>query len=156
MRATITLDKDAVARATGAGRTLEQAVRLDDLRAAGWNISEWTKTDQGGARLTLTHDYVGERELAQRLRELGGPNGALRDAHLTRTRTFLRSQDSISVLADLRNLTTGIRDDAELVASLKAAGLDVDALDAQLQGELRDAFTSPRRAPRTRRPRSHP
>jgi hypothetical protein len=140
VRATITLDKDAVTRVTGRGRTLAQAVRLDDLRQSGWDVSGWRDAGNGGSLVTFAHGYTGERELAQRLRDLSGRAGPLKGVHMTRTRTFLRSQDSVSLVADLRDVTSGIREDAELVASLKAAGLDVDALDAQLQSELRDAL----------------
>ena len=47
----ITLDAEAVARVEVAGRTLDTAFPLDDLKAAGWTISPWTRGADGAAPL---------------------------------------------------------------------------------------------------------
>ena len=88
----ITLDGEAVARVETNGRTLETAFPLDDLRAAGWDVSPWLRLEDGSAAIRLTHDYAGEEELDRRLAELVGPTDLLKGAQLTRQRGLLRSQ----------------------------------------------------------------
>lgn len=137
--ARLTLDADAVRRLT-THAPLAEAIPLDDLRDAGWDVSAWKPASGGGDSITLTHDFVGQADLARRLTDLAGPNGALRDPRITRTRGWFGAEDEIAVTVDLRNLSAGVRSDAELAARLQAAGLDVDALDAQLRAELADAL----------------
>jgi hypothetical protein len=137
--ARVRLDADAVRRLT-ARASLDQAVPLDDVRTAGWTVSGW-KTSDGGATLTLSHDFVGQADLARRLSDLVGPTGVLREARLTRSRSWLSAKDSIAVTGDLRHLTTGVKSDAALTRNLAAAGVDVNALDAQLRSQLGKAFS---------------
>jgi hypothetical protein len=137
--ARVTLDHDAVQRLTRHA-PLTKAVPLDDVRAAGWTVSGW-KTAGGAATVTLSHDFVGQADLARRLADLVGPTGVLRDAHLTRTRGWFDAKDTIGLTGDLRHLATGVKADAALSRNLKAAGVDVNALDAQLRSQLDRAFT---------------
>ena len=137
--ARVTLDADAVQRLTRHA-PLDRAVPLDDVRAAGWTVSGW-KTSDGAATITLSHDFIGEADLARRLADLVGPTGVLRDAHLTRSRSWLSAKDSISVTGDLQHLSTGVKADAALSRNLAAAGVDVNALDAQLRSQLDQAFS---------------
>jgi hypothetical protein len=137
----ITLDAEAVARVEVAGRTLDTAFPLDDLKAAGWTISPWTRGADGAATLRLQHDFAGEKELDQRITELVGPTKLLRDPRLIRRRGVLRSHDELALTADLRHPSTGIQQDPALVAGLQAAGLDVATLDQQLATELGEALS---------------
>jgi hypothetical protein len=137
--ARVTLDADAVQRLTRRA-SLAKAVPLGDLRAAGWAVSGW-RTSGGGSTITLSHDFVGQADLSRRLRDLVGPTGVLRDARLTRSRSWLSAKDSVAVTGDLRHLSTGVKADARLARNLTAAGVDVNALDAQLRSELGPAFT---------------
>lgn len=137
--ARVALDAEAVRRLT-TGSPLTDAVRLDDLRDAGWRVSAWKRDPSGGATITLSREFVGQAGLARRLEDLTGPSGALRDARITRTRGWFGSTDEIAITVDLREISAGVRSDAELAASLQAAGLDVNTLDAQLGAELRDAL----------------
>jgi hypothetical protein len=132
--ARVTLDADAVRRLT-THSPLAPAVPLDDVRAAGWTVSGW-KTSARGATITLSRDFAGQADLARRLEDLVGPTGVLRDAHVTRTRSWLSAKDAISVTGDLRHLSSGVKSDEELSASLAAAGVDVNALDARLRSDL--------------------
>jgi len=137
--AKVTLDADAVQKLTTHG-PLATAVPLDDLRDAGWRMSEWKRDAERGASITLTHGFVGQEDLARRLADLAGPNGALRDPRITRTRGWFGSSDKIVLSVDVRDLGAGVKSDAELAQRLQAAGLDVNALDAQLSGELKEAL----------------
>lgn len=135
----VALDADAVRRLT-AFTPLDEAVPLDDLRAAGWDVSAWRTTPDGGASITLSHEFTGQADLERRLADLA-TNGALSDAQLVRERGLFRSRDEVSVRLDLRALAAGVRSDAALAENLRAAGIDVDALDAELTDQLRDALT---------------
>jgi hypothetical protein len=137
--ARVTLDADAVRRLT-THAPLARAVPLDDVRAAGWTVSGW-KTTTDGATVTLAHDFVGQAKLARLLADLTGRTGVLRDPRLTRSRSWTSAKDSIAVTADLRDLSTGVQADTELAQHLAAAGVDVNALSAQLATELDSAFS---------------
>jgi hypothetical protein len=137
--ARVTLDADAVRRLT-THASLARAVPLDDVRAAGWTVSGW-KTSSSGATITLSHDFVGEADLARRLEDLVGSTGVLRDAQLTRSRSWFSAKDGIAVTGDLQHLSAGVKTDAELSKNLAAAGVDVNALDAQLRSELGRSFS---------------
>jgi len=139
VRARVALDADAVQRLTRHA-SLDKAVPLGDVRAAGWAVSGWT-TSGGAATVTLSRDFVGQADLARRLEDLVGPTGILRDARLTRSRSWLTAKDSIAVTGDLRHLSTGVKSDAQLARNLTEAGVDVNALDAQLRSQLGRAFT---------------
>jgi hypothetical protein len=138
--AQITLDHEAVGR-VASGSSLEKAVRLDDMRAAGWTVSGWKTGAVGSKTITLTHAFTGQQDLANRLADLGGPNGVIGDPKVKQTRSWFGATDSVQINADLRNLSTGIRSDAEVAKALTEAGVNVDALDAQLRGELGKSFT---------------
>ena len=136
----VTLDADAVRRLT-ANAPIDQAVPLADIRAAGWKVSRWAPVAGGGTSITLTHEFVGQDDLAGRLTDLGGSTGVVRDPTIAHERGYFGAKDSIAVSADLRHLSTGIRSDADVVKALKSAGVDVNALNAQLRGELGKALT---------------
>jgi len=137
--AKVTLDAEAVQRLTSQG-SLTSAVPLDDLRNAGWRVSAWKRDRSGGAAITLSHGFVSQVDLARRLADLTGPDGALRDPRITRTRGWFGASDKIAVTVDLRDIGAGVKSDAELAKRLQAAGLDVNTLDAQLTSELKDAL----------------
>ena len=137
--ARLALDADAVSRLT-THAPLAQAVPLDDVRAAGWTVSGW-KASAGGAAITLSHDFVGQQQLSQLLADLTGRTGVLRDPQLTRTRSWTTAKDSLAITANLRDLSTGVKADTELSSNLAAAGVDVDALAAQLQSQLARSFS---------------
>ncbi len=138
--ARIALDAGAVRRLQSHVGPLARAVPLADVRAAGWTVSKWTATAGGGQAITLSHPFVGQPDLTQRIAELAGPNGVLLDPKITRQRGLLDSQDGIAITVDMRRLSTGIRSDAVLSKRLSAAGIDVNTLDAQLHSQLAGAL----------------
>ncbi|HWS47421.1 MAG TPA: hypothetical protein VN636_16280 [Acidimicrobiia bacterium] len=135
LRATVTMD--AAARNTlGGAAGLANSVPLDDLRRAGWKVSEWTTRPGGGAQITFEHDFSDQRDLATRLAELTGPQGILRSPQLTHHRSWFSSTEEVSMVVDLKAPSPGITHDAALSARLRAAGIDPAALEAQLGPQL--------------------
>lgn len=116
-------------------------VPLDDLRERGWTVSPWRPDSGGGASIALSKGFVGGTGLASVLADLDGREGALRDVRVVRSRTLLRDRDSVALLADLRHLDAGVAADAALAARLRAAGVDVAALDAGLRARIGSSFT---------------
>ena len=99
----------AVHRLESHAGPLQKAVPLTDVRAAGWTVSQWTKTASGGKAITVSHAFVGQPDLTHRIAELAGTNGVLRDPKITRERGLLDSQDGLSITVDMRHVSTGIR-----------------------------------------------
>ena len=139
----VALDREARLALAGAalkpGAT-EPDVPLDDLRTAGWSVSPWRSSAGGGAALQLSKSFTRGAGLAAVLAELDGPDGGLRDAHVVRERALLRDRDGVSLVADLGHLQAGVAGDAALAARLRAAGVDVAALDAGLQSRIKGSF----------------
>lgn len=77
---TATADAELVARAPG----LAADLRLDDLTAAGWVAAGPTETDDGGLRITLTHDFASPAEATALLASLNGRGGPFQGVALTR------------------------------------------------------------------------
>jgi hypothetical protein len=136
----VTLDADAVRRLTVTA-PIAQAVPLADVRAAGWLVSRWTKSSDGSETITVSHGFVGQDDLARRLADLAGKTGMLGSPAITHTRGFFGAKDSIALSVDLGHLSTGIRSDTDVARALSTAGVDVNALDAQLRNELHQSFT---------------
>jgi hypothetical protein len=139
----VALDRDA--RLALAGAALKPGasipdVPLDDLRTAGWSVSPWRASKGGGSTVELSKEFSGEAGLASVLAELDGRDGALRDARVVRERALLRDRDGVSLVADLEHVRLGIADDKELAARLRAAGVDVAAIDAGLQARVKGSF----------------
>lgn len=132
----VELDRDAVRRLTGTADDLDDAVRLDGLRAAGWTVEPWEIDSRGGAALVLRAPFAGEDELVARLESLAG-DGAEIDVELRRSRGVFRSRDRLEVALDTRRLGAGLASDPEVADALRTAGLPIDATDASLAAELR-------------------
>jgi hypothetical protein len=139
VRTTLTFDREAMARLGGRAKAAQQ-VPLADLRDAGWEISSWTPGPRGTTTLTLTHGFLDQEDLARRLADLVGTNGALREPAIARERGWFTSRDALSLVVDMRAPESGVIKDADLRARLQAAGLDPATLDTQLTQELRDSF----------------
>ncbi len=136
--ARVALDASAVRQVT-VQEPLARAVPLRDLRAAGWTVSKWTPVRGGGEAITVTHGFVGRADLARRLADLDGAHGALRDPVVTHSHSYFGSRDALSIDVDLTHVDARVKSDAVLAQRLRDAGVDVNALDAQLGRQLRRA-----------------
>jgi hypothetical protein len=139
LRTTVTLDADAVRQIGGQKATTAQ-LPLTQLHDAGWTVDPWHATADGGGTVRFTTAFDNQQELAQRLQDLVGAQGILRDPHVTHSRGLFSSNDGLSLVVDMRAPQTGIGSDADLKARLKAAGVDPATLDAQFATELRNAL----------------
>ncbi len=131
----VALDHDAVSRLTPDGASVDDAVRLDGLRDAGWRVEPWETDDDGGASIIVRKPFVGAAQLESVLGELAGPEVIERVA-LARDRGVVDDRDRLELAIDLRELATRIADDEALAANLRAAGLDPAAAGAGFDAEL--------------------
>lgn len=138
--ARVVLDAAAVKAATAGGAKLTDAVRLTDLKAAGWKSSGWVSRKGGGAVLTVSKGFARAQDASKVVGELSGPNGPLRNFDVERDVSTFRTMYTFTGVADLENLHTGIKNDPELVLKLAAARVDVNALDQTLLLLTKDAF----------------
>jgi hypothetical protein len=136
--ARVVLDADAVKAVEIGGAKLPQAVRLADLRAAGWRTSTWRRLPGGGARLQVGKDFARAEDAAAVVAELSGPDGPL-EVVVGRKASRFKTEWTFSGVGDLKDLRTGVSSDADLVARLSGARVDVAALDRRLLREVRDA-----------------
>lgn len=141
VRVDVAVDAEAVQTAEVGGGTLEDRVRLSDLPAAGWSVDPWVRNEDGSATLTLSKPFTSVDQVSGILDELSGPNGPLRDPSFDRSRSFFATRFAADATVDLAAITTGITEDAELVARLQAQGVDVNGVDQQLLAQLKDALT---------------
>jgi hypothetical protein len=140
VRVDVVADAEAVQTAEVGGGTLEDRVRLSDLPAAGWTVSPWERRLDGSAALTLRKPFTRVDEVPGILEEINGASGPLRDSAFSRHRSFLSTEYDARATVDLDAMGTGILEDADLVASLQAQGVDVAAVDQQLLAQLREAL----------------
>ena len=133
------LDADAVKAVEIGGAALADAVRLGDLEAGGWSTSGWRRLRGGAARLRIHKDFARPEDAAVVVAELSGADGPLH-VRVGRTASRFSTAWTFSGIGDLKDLRTGVTADADLVARLSAARVDVAALDQRLLGEVRDAL----------------
>lgn len=141
VRVDVVADAEAVQTAEVGGGTLDDRVRLSDLPAAGWTVSPWERRPDGSAALTVHKPFSRVDEVPGILAELNGASGPLRDSAFARRRSFLATEYDARATLDLDAMGTGILQDADLVASLQAQGVDVAAVDQQLLAQLRDSLS---------------
>ena len=140
VRVTIDADAEAVKAAESGGVKLEQAVRLDDLAAAGWTVGTWARGKDGSASVVLAKRFDSADAVARIVAEASGANGPLRELRARRDRGFLSTDYAVSGQADLQNVTTGVPTDPELLANLSAQSVDPNVIDQQLLAQLKAAF----------------
>jgi hypothetical protein len=139
----LALDPEAVQTAEAGGATLEQAVRLTDLRQGGWHVGPWVRRKDGSASITLTKPFQHPSEVAAIARQLSGSTGPLQGLRASRATAGLGFTRTTAVrgVVDLRGVGSDVASDAALKASLASHGVDVAAIDEQLTGQLRSGLT---------------
>jgi hypothetical protein len=138
--ARVRLDAAAVAAATSGGAALADAVRLDDLTAAGWRSTGWRERKDGGAELRVSKPFARAEDAGAVVAELSGPDGPVRDVKVTRDASTFTTDWSFSGVADLKGLKTGIATDQELIQKLAAERVNVAALDQRLVADTRQSL----------------
>lgn len=123
--------------AEAAGRLGDPAaVRVDDLRAAGWRVEDPAERDGGGIRLAVTKEFASPDQLADALGELGGTDGLVSGVRLGIDDGFATTRyDFVATLT-----TTGSLEqfsDPELTAAL--GGLPLGRTPEELAAESADA-----------------
>jgi hypothetical protein len=143
------LDADALSRlpdldddGTSGSADLVALLRVDDLAAAGWTVSPPEEAADGTTWLRVTRRFGTPEEADRILADVTGPDGPLRDLHVTRRESFGRSRFGFSGTADLSG---GIEafGDAGLAAALDGEPLGEDAavIEARIGQPLADTFT---------------
>ncbi len=131
--ASVGLDADAV-KAVG---DVAGALRVDDLRQAGWKVAGPRKEDDGLTWVRATKAFSGPDEAGRSMAQLAGPGGPFRDFKLTRTKSLLRSRTTFTGTLDLTGGLTGLSD-PDLTERLGDVdlGLDLDGLRRRFGDDL--------------------
>jgi hypothetical protein len=97
-------------------------VRLDDIRAAGWTVSDPAKGTDGSLALTLAKPFHTPAEATAILGELNGPDGPLRNLSVGLDQSFAVVSSSLTGTVQL-NGGLGAFSDAALAQALGSAPL---------------------------------
>lgn len=125
------LDRAALAAAEVDGRRLEDAVRIDDLAAAGWTVRGWRRSG-GGATLTVAKAFDDPAAATSIVQEITGPTALVRTFDLDHRTGGLRDTYRVRIDLDAGALRSGLADDPALAARVRAAGVDPAAAAAAL------------------------
>lgn len=122
---------------------LTVALRLDDVRAAGWAVDAPRKEGDGLTWVRAAKPFADPDEVPAIVAELNGPAGPFRDFRVERTRTLTRSRTTFTGTVDLAAGLAGLAD-AELTAALGDVDLSLDAegLRARFGDRLRVEVTA--------------
>lgn len=131
--AAVGLDADA-AKELG---DVAAALRVDDLRQAGWKVAGPRKEDDGLTWVRAAKPFSGPDQAQATMAELAGPNGPFRDFRLTRTKSLLRSTTTFTGTLDLTGGLSGLSDPGltERLGDVDL-GLDLDGLRRRFGDDL--------------------
>lgn len=117
------------------------ALKVDDLRNAGWTVTGPRKEGDGLTWMRLSKPFADPQEANLALAELSGPGGPFRDLRLTRTRTLFKSRTSVTGTVDLASGLAGLSD-PDLASKLADVdlGLDVEGLQRRFGADLAKAL----------------
>jgi len=119
------LDADAV-RELG---DVAAALRVDDLRQAGWQVDGPRREDDGLTWVRASKPFADADQVPVILAELNGADGPFRDFRIVRTKSLTRHSTTFMGTLDLSRGLTGLSD-PDLTAALGDVdlGLDVEGL----------------------------
>jgi len=119
------LDADAV-RELGDVAT---ALRVDDVRQAGWQVDGPRREDDGLTWVRASKPFADADQVPVILAELNGADGPFRDFRIVRTKSLTRSSTTFTGTLDLSRGLAGLSD-PDLTAALGDVdlGLDVEGL----------------------------
>jgi hypothetical protein len=132
------LDEDALDRV---GR-LEDELRLDDLVATGWEVTEPALEADGLTWIRASKPFQTPEEAATVLAEVTGTDGPFRDVAVTRERSFARTRFGFEGTVDLSGGLEAFSDEA-LATALDGVplGEDVAAIEERIGAPLDEAFS---------------
>lgn len=122
---------------------LATALRLDDVRAAGWQVEAPRKEGDDLTWVRASKPFTDPEQVPAILAELNGPGGPFRDFKVTRTKSLTRSKVTFTGTVDLAAGLTGLSD-PELTAALGDVdlGLDPDGLRSRFADRLKVLATA--------------
>jgi len=132
VRAGLGLDDEAM-KTVG---DVSAALRVDDLRQAGWKIDGPRKEGDGLTWVRASRAVSDTAAAKVALAQLSGPDGPFRDLTFSSTHTLFRNHATLSGAVDLSAGLTGLAD-ADLLSKI-AGGLplDLDGLRKELGADL--------------------
>jgi hypothetical protein len=145
----VSVDQEALAELpdldnSGAGDVadLTQMVRVDDLRATGWEVSAPEADDDGFTSMRATKPFGTPAQAVEVLAELTGAQGSLRDWQVERERGFGRARYRVSGTADLSGGLEAFGDTG-LAAALdgEPLGEDVTVIEQRFGQPLAEMMT---------------
>jgi len=132
------LDDDGLSTITD----LAALVRRADLVAAGWEVADPAAGDGDMTWIRATKPFGTPEEADRILTELAGPDGALRDLHVSRAPGFGRTSYGFRGTVDLSRGLEAFGDE-RLAAALdgQVLGQDTEEIEQELGQPLADVFT---------------
>jgi len=127
------LDDDAVKEVGD----LATALRLDDVRAAGWQVDPPRKEGDGMTWIRAAKRFTEPEQVPAIVAELNGPDGPFRGFRVERTKSLTKSKITFTGTVDLAAGLSGLSD-PELAAALADVdlGLDVEGLRRRFGDQL--------------------
>jgi len=115
------------------------ALRLDDVRQAGWVVEAPRREDDGLTWFRASKPFSDPDQVPAIVAELNGPDGPFRDFRVVRTKSLTRSRTTFTGTLDLSHGLAGLAD-PELTAALGDfdLGLDVDGLRGRFGDKVGD------------------
>lgn len=115
------------------------ALRLDDVRQAGWDVAAPRREDDGLTWFRASKPFSDPDQLPAIMAELNGADGPFRDFRVVRTKSLTRSRTAFTGTLDVSRGLAGLAD-PELTAALGdfELGLDVDGLRGRFGDKVGD------------------
>jgi len=116
---------------------LSSALRLDDVRTAGWQVDQPRKEGDGLTWVRASKPFADAEQVPAILAELNGPEGPFRNFRVERTKSLTRSKTTFTGTVDLAGGLTGFSD-PELNTTLDDVdlGLDLEGLRRRFGDQL--------------------